>query len=116
MRILLVLFLSVTLSSCAVVEVLKPTDPCSKLFTSAITINQCRVETGIQMEADAIKADALATVSGDVKAHAKLQKRLDKLTQFKDSHRAVNVLFDEGETAQGEAQLELLVQALESIK
>lgn len=110
----LYLALVIALSGCAVGELLKPADPCASEFSTPITVNQCRVELGIQAEAGRIEALANATARGDTEAQAKLQKRLDRLKQFKKNKVLADTLLNDDPVG-AEAQLDILRAALEKV-
>lgn len=102
------------LSGCAAVDLLKPADPCKQQFTTPITINQCRIELGIQAEADRITALANAAERGDTATQAALQKRLNRLKQLRKNQALAEALLS-NDPSSAEAQLSILVAALEKI-
>ena len=114
MRLLLAAFLILNLSGCEVAKLLAPSDPCSQLFDTTYAQMECRVEQGIQLEADLITAKAKATLPGDRLGKAKLQKRLDNLKQLRTDQRTAASLFSEGKIPDAETQLELLIKTLEA--
>ena len=115
MNKIIYLCITILITSCAAVDLLTPSDPCADQFESVLHVNKCRVELGIQAEAGKIIAEANAATSGDTVAQAKLQKRLDRLKQLKHQQRqAVSLLVNDPRSA--EAQLSVLIAALESIK
>jgi len=116
MRLLITLVLISALSGCQVVELLKPSDPCAKIFEAPYHQMECRVEQGIALEYDLIKAKAKSTLPGDLAGKARLQKRLDKVNKLKIDQRTAGNLFATGNVAGAETQLELLITALEAIK
>jgi len=116
MRYLLTFVLISALSACQVVDILKPTDPCARIFDTTYAQMECRVEQGLQLEADRIIAKAQTLRPGDNHAKARLQKRLDKVKELRDQKRAAANLFNKGKTGDAETQLELLITALEGIK
>lgn len=116
MRLLVIALLISTLAGCEVVQLLTPSDPCSKLFTETYFQMDCRAEQGIQLEADRIIAAAKTMKIGDSAGKARLQARLNKLKELRGQKRMATTLFSKGKEGDAETQLGLLVIALEAIK
>jgi len=116
MRLVLIALLISTLMGCEVVKLLAPSDPCAQLFSATYAQMDCRVEQGIQLEADRIISDAKTIQPGDTIGKANLQARLDKLKALRDQKRAATTLFNTGKSGDAESQLELLITTLEQIK